>query len=58
VAILLIFRGEDPVLLNVTLLAVLVVPTTWLPKAKLAGEKLTMGGFTATKFASRFRIIC
>jgi hypothetical protein len=58
VAILLIFREEDPVLVNVTLWAALVVPTTWLPKAKLAGERLTTGGFTATKFASRFRIIC
>jgi hypothetical protein len=32
-----------PVLLRVTVCAELVISTGWLPKARLAGERLTMG---------------
>ena len=36
-----ILNAALPVLLRVTVCAVLVVPTDWLPKARLVGERLT-----------------
>src|SRR5579872_320662 len=42
-AILLIFKGALPLFLSVTVCGALVVPTTWLPKLKLPGFKLTAG---------------
>jgi hypothetical protein len=40
---LVILKAALPVLLRVTVRAVLGVPTCWLPKAKLVGERLTAG---------------
>jgi len=34
-------KGALPALLRVTVCAVLVTPTDWLPKARLVGERLT-----------------
>jgi hypothetical protein len=34
---LLMFRGSEPVLIIVTVRAVLVMPTSWLPKSTLPG---------------------
>jgi len=36
-------KGAPPAFVRVTLLAVLVVPTDWLPKARLPAEKLAAG---------------
>jgi hypothetical protein len=41
--ILLITSVVVPVLLKTTFLEVLVVPSTWTPKAKLVVERLTIG---------------
>ena len=40
---LVILKAAFPVLLRVTVRAVLVLPTGWLPKARLVGERLTAG---------------
>jgi hypothetical protein len=40
---LLIFRGADPMLLNVTLWAALVVPTSWLANERLGGDSPAAG---------------
>jgi hypothetical protein len=40
---LLMVRGPDPVLVNVTVCAALVVPTFWLANVSFAGTKLTAG---------------
>jgi hypothetical protein len=40
---LLIVSGADPVLVSVTVCAVLLVFTNWLPKLRLAGDKDTAG---------------
>src|SRR5687768_14539732 len=40
---LVMTREPAPMLVSVMLLAVLVVPTRWLPKITLAGERLTAG---------------
>jgi len=40
---LVILKAALPVLLRVTVRAVLVLPTGWLPKARLVGERLTAG---------------
>ena len=42
-AILLMLSGPPPLLVRVTVLAVLVVLMTWLPKLKLAGDSVTTG---------------
>ena len=36
---LVMLKAALPVLLRVTVCAVLVVPTNWLPKARLVGER-------------------
>ena len=36
-------KAPLPVLLRVRVCAVLVVPTDWLPKARLVGVRLTIG---------------
>ena len=40
---LVMLKAALPVLLRVTACAVLVVPTDWLPKARLVGERLATG---------------
>lgn len=42
-AILVILNGRLPLLFSVTVWAVLVVPTSWLAKERLAGDRLTIG---------------
>src|SRR5262245_40520180 len=38
-----ITSGASPEFVNVTLCAALVVPTSWLPKPRLVGDRLTAG---------------
>ena len=38
---LVLLKAALPVLLRVTVCTVLVLPTAWLPKARLVGERLT-----------------
>ena len=40
---LVMLKAALPVLLSVTVWAVLVVPTDWLPKARLVGERGSKG---------------
>ena len=40
---LVMFNAAVPVLLSVTAFAPLVLPTCWLPKSRLVGERLTTG---------------
>jgi len=44
---LVMLKGALPVLLRVTVCAPLVVPTGWLPKPRLVGERLTTGAVAA-----------
>ena len=50
-------RGEDPILVTVTLLAALVVPRGWGGKAMLGGDKATEGSEIETMLANRLETL-
>jgi hypothetical protein len=52
VAMLVIFKTEPPVLVKVTDWGVLLVPTTWLGKVRLVGNRLTAGPATPVPVSS------
>src|SRR5438445_5142514 len=53
---LLMFNKAVPVLVRVTDWAVLLVPTSWLAKVRLVGERLTAGALAAVPVPVRFSV--
>jgi hypothetical protein len=51
-ATLVMFKGEPPMLFKVTDWGALLVPTTWLGKVRLVGERLTAGPATPVPVSS------
>src|SRR6266852_1451084 len=53
---LVMFNEAVPLLLRVTVWAVLLVPTSWLAKVRLAGERLTAGAEEAVPVPVRLTV--
>ncbi len=53
---LLIVSGAVPLLVSVTACAALVLPTCWLPKLRLVGERVTAGAVGATPVPVRLTL--